>query len=50
MALCLLLEGGAGPFSLPAAVTELHIFPLRQKKNLQVSFNEDIGTSIRLIK
>lgn len=25
-ALCLLLEGGAGPFSVPAAVTELHIF------------------------
>lgn len=30
VALCLLLEGGAGPFSVPAAVTELHIFFLKQ--------------------
>lgn len=30
VALCLLLEGGAGPFSVPAAVTELHIFFLHQ--------------------
>lgn len=30
VALCLLLEGGAGPFSVPAAVTELHIFSLKQ--------------------
>jgi len=32
VALCLLLDGGAGPFSVPAAVTELHIFLLEEEK------------------
>lgn len=47
VALCLLLEGGAGPFSVPAAVTELHIFPLRQNGRLEVSY--DSGKIIREI-